>query len=275
MVTMASGNRYTFDNSSSHTTEQMGALVDILDSTTFRHLSSLGDLTGARCLEVGAGAGSVAAWLAEKVGSAGHVTATDIDPVRLTHLAHLGNVTVLRHDMRAEPPPEPPYDLVHARLVLIHIPERRVVLDALTKSLRPGGWIVMTEWECTVDGLVLDSAEPSDAEVFTRYNEALLAVGAANGADVAWAREVLPAMRALGLEDVTTHVDCRSWPGGSAGCLLHWSNSHQLEAQLVATGLAPVDLERVRELLSDPQFVLQGYLTRTTIGRARGFPARP
>ena len=34
---------------------------------------------GWRCLEVGAGRGSMAVWLAERVGDRGHVVATDID----------------------------------------------------------------------------------------------------------------------------------------------------------------------------------------------------
>ena len=35
---------------------------------------------GARCLEVGAGSGSMALWMAARVGETGHVLATDINP---------------------------------------------------------------------------------------------------------------------------------------------------------------------------------------------------
>ncbi len=41
---------------------------------------------GWRCLEVGAGRGSMAVWLAERVGDTGHVVATDIDVSYLKRL---------------------------------------------------------------------------------------------------------------------------------------------------------------------------------------------
>jgi hypothetical protein len=48
---------------------------------------------GWRVLEVGAGRGSMAAWLAERVGPAGQVVATDID---CRHLDRLGAVPTCR-----------------------------------------------------------------------------------------------------------------------------------------------------------------------------------
>ena len=54
------------------------------DPTTFAHLDRIGVGAGWRCLEVGAGGGSVAAWLGERVGPTGHVLALDLD------LRHLG-----------------------------------------------------------------------------------------------------------------------------------------------------------------------------------------
>ena len=41
---------------------------------------------GWRCLEIGAGRGSMATWLAERVGPAGQVVATDIDTRYLERL---------------------------------------------------------------------------------------------------------------------------------------------------------------------------------------------
>ena len=45
------------------------------DPTTLAHLDRIGVGAGWRCLEVGAGGGSVAAWLGERVGPTGHVLA--------------------------------------------------------------------------------------------------------------------------------------------------------------------------------------------------------
>src|SRR5215467_4904317 len=53
---------------------------------------------GWRCLEVGAGRGSMAVWLAAQVGDNGHVVATDIDLTYLERL-HLPNLEVRQHNI--------------------------------------------------------------------------------------------------------------------------------------------------------------------------------
>lgn len=49
------------------------------DAGTIRRLRSLGVASGWRCLEVGAGGGSIVAYLCREVGPQGSVTAIDID----------------------------------------------------------------------------------------------------------------------------------------------------------------------------------------------------
>src|SRR4029077_5618734 len=53
---------------------------------------------GWRCLEVGAGRGSMAVWLAAQVGESGKVVATDIDVTYLKRL-HLPNLEVRQHNI--------------------------------------------------------------------------------------------------------------------------------------------------------------------------------
>ena len=53
---------------------------------------------GWRCLEVGAGRGSMAVWLAKQVGKSGKVVATDIDVTYLNRL-HLPNLEVRQHNI--------------------------------------------------------------------------------------------------------------------------------------------------------------------------------
>ncbi|HYH50728.1 MAG TPA: class I SAM-dependent methyltransferase [Acidimicrobiia bacterium] len=66
--------------------------------------------------------------------------ATDIEP-RLQPLRDLGNVDVARHDVAADPLPEAEFNLIHARLVLVHVPERLVAIGRLVQALRRGGWL--------------------------------------------------------------------------------------------------------------------------------------
>jgi len=56
---------------------------------TERRMTALGIREGLRCLEVGAGGGSVAAWLCEKVGPTGRVVATDINIQLLQDIKYL------------------------------------------------------------------------------------------------------------------------------------------------------------------------------------------
>ncbi|HEX8856130.1 MAG TPA: methyltransferase domain-containing protein [Thermoleophilaceae bacterium] len=100
---------------------------------------------GWRCLEVAAGRGSMAVWLAEQVGPAGHVVATDIDTRYLRRL-ELQNLEVLEHNILEDPlealgPGS--FDLVCSRLTLFHLVGRQEqALRQMTKCLRPGGWLI-------------------------------------------------------------------------------------------------------------------------------------
>ena len=115
--------RYLLGNDAPEAMDRFTAFAMLFDPSTFRHMDALGLAAGWRCWEVGAGGTSVVAHLAERVGPAGHVLATDID-VAWAADAAAPNVTVLEHDVAGELPPGSPFDLVHARLVLVHVPER-------------------------------------------------------------------------------------------------------------------------------------------------------
>jgi len=89
-------------------------LQERYDARTFGRLTAFGPLAGAVCLEMGAGAGSVASWLAVQAGPSGHVVATDADPRFLAGTEAAG-VEVRRHDILADPLEPARYDLVHCR----------------------------------------------------------------------------------------------------------------------------------------------------------------
>ena len=90
---------YVFDNAAERQArERFAALPRIYDPGTIRHLQALGVTAGWRCLEVGAGGGSIALWLAERVGPSGYVLATDLDTRFLEPLAR-PTLEVRRHDI--------------------------------------------------------------------------------------------------------------------------------------------------------------------------------
>jgi SAM-dependent methyltransferase len=104
--------------------------------------ATLGVQAGWRCLEVDAGRGSMAVWLAERVGPSGGVVATDIDVSYLERLdAH--NLEVRRHNILKDSLDalEPgSFDAVRSRPMLFHLVGRQEqALRQMMLCLKPGG----------------------------------------------------------------------------------------------------------------------------------------
>jgi 2-polyprenyl-3-methyl-5-hydroxy-6-metoxy-1,4-benzoquinol methylase len=117
---------------------RLALLTRVSDPITFRRLTDLGIRQGWRCLDVGAGDGSVARWLAECVGPEGHVVATDLN-TRFLDGHHLPNLEVRQHNLIEDGLEAAHYDLVHCRFVLQHLPDPAEGLRRLLNAVRPGG----------------------------------------------------------------------------------------------------------------------------------------
>src|SRR5215831_15233185 len=139
--------KYLFDNAAEpEARARMTALAAQHNDATFRYMEKCGIALGWNCLEIGAGDGSVARWMAARVGPAGFVLATDIYPRFVLHKGP-ANMEVRVHDIVTAGLPEGVYDLIHARLVLVWLPARLTVLDKLVKALRPGGWLLIEDYD--------------------------------------------------------------------------------------------------------------------------------
>ena len=165
---------YLFEHTWEEERRRLELLEAVFDPGSRHHLGRLPLPAGARCLEVGAGAGSIARWLCDRVGPGGRVVATDLDTGFLEQLAE-ENLEVRRHDIVTDDLDEDHYDLVHARLVLEHIPERDRVLARLAAALRPGGWLVVEDFDWA--SLLVSPGSVAES-LHARANEALVAVGA-------------------------------------------------------------------------------------------------
>jgi trans-aconitate methyltransferase len=121
-------------------------LEEMWDPWTISNLEKVGVGDGWRCLEVAGGGGSIAAWLRLRVGTRGHVVATDLQPHFLEAL-RAPNLEVWRHDLIHDSLPAGTFDLVHARAVLTFLPRSAEVLSKLVASLKPGGWLLTEEPE--------------------------------------------------------------------------------------------------------------------------------
>ena len=110
---------YLFDNDWKMARERLAALERDRDPATIRCLETIGVAARWRCLEIGGGGGSIAAWLCQRVGATGRVVATDTNTRFLAALDYPW-LEVRTHDVITDTLFTAQFDLVHTRLVLTH-----------------------------------------------------------------------------------------------------------------------------------------------------------
>jgi SAM-dependent methyltransferase len=239
---------------------RLTAIAEVADGTTRGVLRELGLRPDADCLEVGAGLGTVATWLAGQVPQ-GSVLATDVDTRWLVALAG-GNLRVEQHDVVHDPLPAGAFDLIHARFVLEHLPERDAVLAKLCRSLRPGGHLVVE----SIVGFPLAMASNKD---FREAMEAIAATLAVTiGTDTDWAGTFPEPLERHGLTEVAAGVHVPTTGGGNASARCWSFTLAQLRPAIARHrpgALAAVD-EALR-LLERPDFVDYAFGTAITSGR--------
>jgi SAM-dependent methyltransferase len=192
---------YLLDNRAAEAEQRFDSLSAMFDPVTIRHLTAIGVGPGWRCWEVGVGGPSILAWLAAQVGPTGRVLATDID-TRWAQAAASANVEVRRHDVADDPPPAGPFDVVHARLVLIHVPERERALERMVSALRPGGWLLIEDFDPTLQPLACPDAHGEAQQVANRVRAGFRALLSERGADLTFGRRLPRMFRDAGLVDV-------------------------------------------------------------------------
>jgi SAM-dependent methyltransferase len=134
--------------------ERLRGQARVWEAATGRLLDQVGLGPGATCLDAGCGPGETMRLMAERVGPAGRVLGIDADPV-------LGAMTLATlhgeghrqcyfqaQDLTAgQPIPGAPFDLVYARLLLFHLPQRVEVLGRLWDAVVPGGQLLVQDYD--------------------------------------------------------------------------------------------------------------------------------
>ena len=238
---------------------RLSMLAKSLDPGTFRLLERVGVEPGMHVLELGAGTGSVSAWLAERVGPDGRVMSTDID-LRF-HADMPSNVIVRQHDAARDRLPSEHFHLVHARAVIQHIPERTEVLVRLVEAMRPGAAMVIE------DGAMAEFAEQALPEPLGSIHR-LVANSSLQWRDPNAGVRVLGWMRELGLEDLDAIGRVRIIrPHEASGewwfLALERAVPRMVERGAVSESDAATALEQMRA----PGFAMLGPTSIATIGR--------
>ena len=225
-------NRYVLAGVDPATEEgRLAFLERRFDGRTIRRLSALGVRGGWRCLEVGAGRGSIARWLSEKVGPAGSVVAADIDARFLTGLPD--NVDVRELDIRALEL-EPDFDLVHCRALLMHLPDPADALARIGAALHPGGVLLAEEGDF---GLLHFGGHPNSAAQNDAHQQILHAMREARIMDGYFGRKLPEMLLAHGLELQFAEIDAATARSGEPE--YEWLRTTLVEAtaKLLAAGV--------------------------------------
>jgi SAM-dependent methyltransferase len=255
---------YLLANSGSETQTRFASLSELFDPGTIRHLDSRGVSWGWRCLEVGGGGGSVANWLADRVGPTGHVLATDIDPRFLELLKH-PHIEVLRHNIATDPLPEAAFDLVHTRLVLLHIPQREEALERMIAALKPGGWLVVEEYD---SASMPPEPAVSPGEVLLGAHVAMMRLFEDAGINRRYGRLLFARLRAHRLINVAAEARVFMFECGSPGASMMRTNYAQLRTAMIDSHyITPGQFDEDLAQLDDPDFMMPSGILWSAWGR--------
>ena len=242
---------------------RLDSLTSLYDPRSLQLCERLGLTAGWHCLDAGAGTGSLAAALAERVGPSGTVTALDADTRFLAPLAS-ERLLVVEADLADGNPPAGQFDLVHARLVLEHLPGRDRVLAALAAAVRPGGRLLIEDFDWSTAPVV----DPP-SELHERVARACLTLFSAHAYDPYYGRRLPRRLAAAGLVEVGTHAEAVQVRADRETGVPQWELLvDQLAPGLLAQGLVDeTDLERFHALWHDGESVCFAPLLVSSWGR--------
>ena len=203
-------NGYVYDHAWRQERIRLAGLEAVLDPGTREHLTRLGVGPGWRCLEVGAGRGSVAVWLAEQVAPDGEVVATDLDTDFLEReMAGNERLKILKHDITSQELPTR-FDLVHARYLVEWLPDKRGALRRMAAALRPGGVLLVEDPDFVT--LVNAGEPPALRKVILA---AMRHLEASSPVDTEYGRKLLDDLCAVGLTNAAAEGRSPVVRGGS------------------------------------------------------------
>ncbi len=218
---------YVLDHHLEGERARLALMSKLLDPMHRRHIESLGVAPGSRALEVGAGNGSISAWLAERVGPGGRAVAVDLDLSLIEVRAP--NLELRQGDIVAGPVDPADFDLVTARAVLHHVTDAEAAIRNLVASLAPGGSILLIE----PDFLPVSVSEPPEVRAFW---DGWLAWSREQGIDYHVGRKLAPRLAALGLEQIAGTAETAVYNGGSDWADYWTQTIVELRDGLVASG---------------------------------------
>lgn len=187
---------YGFDASWSDERCRLALIERCYDPITTSRLTQLGVAAGWRCLDVGAGGGSISRWLRDQVGPDGEVVAIDLDT---RFFEEEPGIEARRADILADEIEPEAFDLVHCRLLLHHLRDNQLeAVRRMASALKPGGLLFTSE--CYLGAMCVSSTR-AYAEMWRGFYAAM------PNADYDWAVALPQTLVAAGLTEVESNGD--------------------------------------------------------------------
>jgi SAM-dependent methyltransferase len=235
-------------------------LAAVMAPTTHALLADVGVGPGLICADVGCGGGHVSRSLAERVGPTGRVVGIDFDAVKIAAASEERSRAGLRNlefrTVNVSQWSEPhTYDIVYARFILSHLPDRSEVLARMCEALRPGGTLVLEDIDFT--GAFCYPANASH----DRYCDLYRAVVARRGGDADLGPQMYGMCAAAGLSDVHLRVVQPVHYGHDIGKTMALSTLANISESIITDSLATVsELQEVIAALTayseDPHSII-------------------
>jgi ubiquinone/menaquinone biosynthesis C-methylase UbiE len=179
-----------------------------------RLLDQLNIRPGDRAIDIGCGPQGILDLLSERVGTNGKVVGLERSEstVQLARQfiakQNLRNVEVLQGDAKVTGLPRASFDLVHARLILVNVPEPQRVVEEMIALARPGG--IVASHEADWGAFLCDPPSPA----WDRLLEVFVAYSRNNGIDLFMGRKTHQMFRAAGLTDIQVNPLIHVYPPG-------------------------------------------------------------
>jgi SAM-dependent methyltransferase len=182
-------------------------LHDVYGATTEALLAELGLRPGMRAADIGCGTGTVARWMAQRVGPQGAVAGVDLSAAQLEvagrEAQRLGLSQLRFHHADAYDTglPRESFDLVCCRFLLCHLAQPERALQEMRALLKPGGVLLCDD----VDVASIFTDPPSSA--IARMRDLMVAVGRSRGVDYCLGIRLHRLFREAGFADPQVRID--------------------------------------------------------------------
>jgi precorrin-6B methylase 2 len=253
--------QYIFEeNSDDEEFRRLRLIEQSLDEESVAKLQSTGIRQGWHCLEVGAGAGSIARWMGDVVGERGQVVAIDIKTKYLQHLS-AAPYRIVEGDF-VEVSLKSEFDLAHCRYALIHNRHSESLLKKLGSLLKPGGFLVVEEPDFTSAKLLNRGGDPSQQ----RVNDAICRMFEEMQLDPAYGLTLPDKIATEGLQVLRVDACVHLNRGGDTLARMMGESTRALREKYLATGEAgPEDIDKYIENANNPSFWAVYYSTVSVI----------